>query len=42
MRKEYERPCISEELILLEDVIALSNNGVLGEIYEDDGERLGA
>lgn len=39
--KIYEAPKISEELIEIADVIAMSNQNVLGEIFDDDGERFG-
>lgn len=38
--KKYEKPTIEEEIIFLEDIIALSSVTVLGEIADDDGERL--
>lgn len=38
--KKYEKPSMEEETILLEDIIALSGVTILGEISDDDGERL--
>ena len=40
-KKNYDKPSIDEFNIILTDIIALSNQGVLGDIFNDDGERLG-
>lgn len=40
-KKSYVKPTISDTLVIIQDIIALSNRGVLGDIFEDDGERLG-
>ena len=40
-KKTYEIPNIKEELLEIVDVIAMSNKDILGEIFDDDGERIG-
>lgn len=40
-KKEYNKPEIKDIDVILKDIIALSNNGVLGDIFSDDGERIG-
>jgi hypothetical protein len=39
-KKIYEIPNIKEEILELFDVIAMSNKDILGEIFDDDGERI--
>jgi hypothetical protein len=40
-KKIYEIPNIKEEILELFDVIAMFNKDILGEIFDDDGERIG-
>lgn len=40
-KKIYEIPNIEEEILEIVDVIAMSNKDILGEIFDDDGERIG-
>lgn len=40
MKKEYEAPKLTIEEVSVLDIIALSSVDVLGEIKDDDGERL--
>jgi hypothetical protein len=40
-KKKYEEPTIIEKILIIEDIIALSNKGVLGDIFDDDGEKFG-
>ncbi len=36
--REYEKPIIKDEEIALDDIIMISNQNILGEIIDDDGE----